>query len=124
MQIYETFEKDPVKYERYEAAILKALQAVERARAAEIPQEGYMSIPMADGAEPVPPGVQPVVVTVVGAGRGPLVAAALGASCTASRCAVDAFDQNLTLAHLPQMSPFEYMRLKRIRMQLLRLEIV
>lgn len=60
-QIYETFERDPVKYERYEAAVVKALRAI-AADATRHAQEGA------------------VVVTVVGAGRGPLVAATLAAS--------------------------------------------
>lgn len=74
MQIYETFEKDPVKYERYEAAIVKALRAVVATRT----QGPAPNMTLCDPADLV----QPVVVTVVGAGRGPLVAAALGASST------------------------------------------
>lgn len=62
-QTYETFEKDPVKYQQYQIAIGKALH---------------------DGLEnmnPTPPSSQKqvVVVVVVGAGRGPLVTAALQA---------------------------------------------
>jgi len=58
-QTYETFEKDPVKYRQYELAIEAALL--------DLPAEG------------------PVTLMVVGAGRGPLVRAALRASETAKR---------------------------------------
>ena len=55
-QTYETFERDPVKYDQYQAAIAAALRA-RRGRT----------------------GGAPVVVWVVGAGRGPLVTRALAA---------------------------------------------
>jgi len=55
-QTYETFEKDPVKYREYERAVMMALTDLH-----------------ADACEDV-------VVMVVGAGRGPLVAASLAAS--------------------------------------------
>lgn len=58
-QTYETFEKDPVKYARYEDAVAAAL--------AETPQEKVS------------------VVMVVGAGRGPLVRASLQAAGRAGR---------------------------------------
>lgn len=58
-QMYETFEKDPVKYARYEEAVALAL---------------------ADS-----PAGKTSVVMVVGAGRGPLVRAALRAAETAKR---------------------------------------
>lgn len=73
-QTYETFERDPVKYERYEAAISLALEDISIRN----------SNVVADNI-PETPALQPnidntLVVTVVGAGRGPLVAAALSAS--------------------------------------------
>jgi len=57
---YETFEKDPIKYQQYEKAIAQAL------------------------ADRFGPDDTPCVM-VVGAGRGPLVAAALRAATTAER---------------------------------------
>ena len=57
---YETFEKDPIKYQQYEKAIAQALE------------------------ERFSPEDKPCVM-VVGAGRGPLVAAALRAAVTAGR---------------------------------------
>lgn len=63
-QTYETFERDSVKYSQYELAIVKALTLLRQ-------QCGLAADPTA-----------PVVVTVVGAGRGPLVAAALSAAAT------------------------------------------
>lgn len=68
-QTYETFERDPVKYERYEEAITQALEDISAAAAA-----AHMSDGDAVDASSV------IVVTVVGAGRGPLVAAALNAA--------------------------------------------
>mmetsp|Transcript_10661 Transcript_10661/g.29490 ORF Transcript_10661/g.29490 Transcript_10661/m.29490 type:complete len:434 (+) Transcript_10661:1-1302(+) len=59
-QTYETFEKDPVKYERYERAVHLYLMHKHEA-----------------GSE--------VVVMVVGAGRGPLVAATLAAGVSSGR---------------------------------------
>jgi type II protein arginine methyltransferase len=77
-QTYETFERDPVKYERYEAAIVGALtdfSIASRSTGTSCPAE--------------------VVVTVVGAGRGPLVAAALSASDTTGvRIRVYAVEKN------------------------------
>jgi protein arginine N-methyltransferase 5 len=76
-QIYETFEKDPVKYDQYEKAIAKALrklQSVDESQSAT--QSSY-------------------VITVVGAGRGPLVAAALmAASATGATVRVYAIEKN------------------------------
>ena len=70
-QTYETFEKDPVKYKQYQEATRRAL--VERHPP--------------DGPEPV--------LMVVGAGRGPLVAAALAAAREAGRSVrVFALDKN------------------------------
>jgi len=61
-QTYETFEKDPVKYKRYEKAIEDALLK-----------------------DPFLYGKQEVVLMVLGAGRGPLVFAAMRAAKTANR---------------------------------------
>ena len=71
-----------MKYERYEAAVVKALHAVVSQRATD-PSAASTCLPMTDDADGAPAmGAAPVIVTVVGAGRGPLVAAALGASCS------------------------------------------
>ena len=67
-QTYETFERDPVKYERYEAAIIGALSELSKLSRTGSGDES----PTNEHTE--------LVVTVVGAGRGPLVAAALSAS--------------------------------------------
>ncbi|CAM9392438.1 unnamed protein product, partial [Scytosiphon promiscuus] len=61
-QTYEAFEKDPVKYKQYESAIVKALE-LEQAKEAK----------------------DTTILMVVGAGRGPLVQAALNAGETAGR---------------------------------------
>uniref|UniRef100_A0A6B2L075 Protein arginine N-methyltransferase n=1 Tax=Arcella intermedia TaxID=1963864 RepID=A0A6B2L075_9EUKA len=61
-QTYETFEKDPVKYQKYEEAILEALVK-----------------------DPFLKGKEQVVVMVLGAGRGPLVSAAIRAAKNANR---------------------------------------
>ncbi|CAM9492940.1 unnamed protein product, partial [Ectocarpus sp. 12 AP-2014] len=61
-QTYEAFEKDPVKYKQYERAIVKALELEKKKE-----------------------GVDTTVLMVVGAGRGPLVQAALNAGATAGR---------------------------------------
>ena len=63
---YEVFEKDPVKYDLYEQAICKALRD------------------WRDQNKPPYRHGRPVVVAVVGAGRGPLVTRALSASVTAN----------------------------------------
>lgn len=60
-QTYETFERDPVKYDQYQEAIRKALLVH------------------------APDASQPVVLMVVGAGRGPLVRAAFRAADAAQR---------------------------------------
>lgn len=60
---YETFERDPVKYEQYEAAVAAALR----------------------DRPPAGPGVPPVTIWVVGAGRGPLVRRALAAADATGR---------------------------------------
>ena len=77
-QTYETFERDPVKYDRYEAAIARALTdlCIKRGLLAD---PSLVSDGMMVTAESALPPTE-VVVTVVGAGRGPLVAAALSAS--------------------------------------------
>jgi protein arginine N-methyltransferase 5 len=67
-QTYETFERDPTKYERYETAIALALTDI-RSRSTFV--DGDLA--SADST---------MVVTVVGAGRGPLVAATLSAACS------------------------------------------
>ena len=59
---YEVFEKDPIKYEWYERAICSALQD------------------WADREKPTSSGDGKIVIAVVGAGRGPLVAQALHAA--------------------------------------------
>jgi len=56
-QTYETFEKDPIKYQKYEEAIKAALQN-----------------------DPFLKGKDEIVLMVLGAGRGPLVTAAMNAS--------------------------------------------
>ena len=61
-QTYETFEKDPVKYKQYQLAVRRALEDKHKATATD---------------------ASPVMVMVVGAGRGPLVAASLAASVEA-----------------------------------------
>ena len=68
-QTYETFEKDPVKYKRYEEAVRQAL--VDR-------QAAHAAARTAAAAEA--PAMAPVVIMVVGAGRGPLVNASLQAA--------------------------------------------
>eukprot|EP00160_Parvularia_atlantis_P001628 Unigene11307_Nuclearia_a/m.34547 Unigene11307_Nuclearia_a/g.34547 ORF Unigene11307_Nuclearia_a/g.34547 Unigene11307_Nuclearia_a/m.34547 type:complete len:633 (-) Unigene11307_Nuclearia_a:108-2006(-) len=68
--VYEIFEQDPIKYKLYEEAVLRAL----RARHADaITRQG-----------------EPVTLMVVGAGRGPLVNAALRAADTA-RCPIKVY---------------------------------
>lgn len=63
---YETFEADPVKYRLYQQAIAQAMTA--------LLQQRYDSLP------PLHEQQQRIVVLVVGAGRGPLIAAALQAA--------------------------------------------
>lgn len=76
-QIYETFEKDPVKYDQYEKAIAKALRKLQR----DDESQGLTDCTY--------------IVTVVGAGRGPLVAAALmAASATGATVRVYAIEKN------------------------------
>lgn len=65
---YEVFEQDPIKYLRYEQAIALALKDI---------QSMLMSTTTEYDMDS-----NPVVVMVVGAGRGPLVQAALSASCS------------------------------------------
>jgi len=74
-QTYEVFEKDPVKYSEYQAAIQAALTDL-------VPEEEVSAM-------------SPLVVTVVGAGRGPLVRAALNASqLTGRKIRVFAIEKN------------------------------
>jgi len=61
-QTYETFEKDPIKYEQYEKAITKCL-----------------------AVDPFLAGKDEIVLMVLGAGRGPLVSASMRASKTTGR---------------------------------------
>jgi protein arginine N-methyltransferase 5 len=68
---YEVFEQDPVKYYRYEQAISLALHRVQKLLL--LPSEQARG--EGDAQE-----IRPVVVMVVGAGRGPLVQAALSAA--------------------------------------------
>jgi protein arginine N-methyltransferase 5 len=80
-QTYETFERDPVKYERYEAAIAKALIDASDSRKVIDNKMMITSESDADDGDIIPIGVaERIIVTVVGAGRGPLVACALSAS--------------------------------------------
>ena len=75
-QVYETFEKDPIKYEKYEEAIRLALLDIMQARVSS-PAALASDISNGDHVQTAP---QPVIVTVVGAGRGPLVQCALSAA--------------------------------------------
>ena len=70
--MYETFEKDPVKYVQYRNAMLRAIDSVILGRAK---QRGNM---MSDGGAS-DDGMNNIVVFVAGAGRGPLVTASLEA---------------------------------------------
>jgi protein arginine N-methyltransferase 5 len=63
-QVYEIFEKDPIKYQQYQRAIAQAL--VDRVIDSEV-------------------NTKETVIMVVGAGRGPLVKAALQASYDTQR---------------------------------------
>lgn len=96
-QTYETFEKDPVKYSQYEAAIAKALVVMKQRLEAmkgvqhthrEHNEQRIDSIPLLtendenddlDNDEANDDDLT-VIVMVVGAGRGPLVASTLSAS--------------------------------------------
>ena len=91
-QTYEVFEKDVTKYTQYEEAILTALQTLKRrSSAAEAsttatdtkeslqPNGHHRSTAPSNGAE------APVVIFVVGAGRGPLVRASILAGQRAGR---------------------------------------
>lgn len=66
-QTYETFEKDPIKYTQYTKAIYSALQQQLAVQAAQQEQETTTT------------STTPIIILVVGAGRGPLVRAALTA---------------------------------------------
>ncbi len=74
-QTYETFERDPVKYERYEAAVALALGDLRAKQLATCDT-------IRDGNDSAHSNADTIVITVVGAGRGPLVAAALSAAYT------------------------------------------
>jgi len=85
-QTYETFEKDPVKYVQYEAAICRALQHKQKHNQ----------------------GQAPYTIIVVGAGRGPLVVAARDAAAKAGiEVLVWAVEKNpnaiITLRHRKQV---------------------
>lgn len=77
-QTYETFERDQIKYVQYERAIVVAMKTLRERHvggtAAETDMESSVqsAIPINE--------LETMVVTVVGAGRGPLVAAALSAA--------------------------------------------
>ncbi len=92
-QTYETFEKDPIKYAQYEAAISKALhEMIQRKQFQQTRRKSESdSVPLLEDLEDLgendsasdqaSEGHQDrIIVMVVGAGRGPLVAAALSAS--------------------------------------------
>jgi protein arginine N-methyltransferase 5 len=80
-QTYETFEKDPVKYERYGMAISLALE--DGMRSGRYPLLGLMAKTTdAENADVVDlhrVTIHRVTILVVGAGRGPLVREAIGA---------------------------------------------
>jgi len=74
-QMYETFERDPIKYVQYREACLRAMDAILLAR-----QQSADANNMTDGTEHHNHhNHHPIVVVVAGAGRGPLVTAALEA---------------------------------------------
>lgn len=73
---FQVFEQDPVKYYRYEQAIALALQRTNALLAPPTPSSALCDDSSGDR--------DPIVVMVVGAGRGPLVAAALSASSSTS----------------------------------------
>ena len=78
-QTYETFERDTIKYTQYEQAIVSALHAIKLRRDALSDLSADRSS-LAMSTEEVGESDQTVVITVVGAGRGPLVASALAAA--------------------------------------------
>lgn len=97
-QTYETFERDPIKYIKYEEAIVKALRCLHRKRITACASNKHsdfdrnkttynnhsnaIEVNEEVTALSTSPALSIVlVVTVVGAGRGPLVAAVLSASC-------------------------------------------
>lgn len=86
-QTYETFERDPTKYIQYEKAMVRALVLLSAKRAAESALSGggegsgEGDVNGTATAGTTAPHTT-LVLTVVGAGRGPLVAAAISASST------------------------------------------
>ena len=102
-QTYETFENDTIKYVQYESAIASSLLSLATATSS---IESNAVNPSAPGAESEPGGEQEectpmdgvgreIVITVVGAGRGPLVAAALSAACSCNaRVRIYAVEKN------------------------------
>lgn len=82
-QTYETFERDPMKYIKYEEAITRALLHLHNKRQLENRTSTSTARSAEEGAAKMEGETAPpleLVLTVVGAGRGPLVAAALSAS--------------------------------------------
>lgn len=79
-QTYETFERDPVKYAKYEEAITCALVHLQKLRAKKMTSSSSQ-----DGGDSSA-AAAPLQLLVVGAGRGPLIAAALRSSAAAQVC--------------------------------------
>lgn len=82
-QTYEVFEKDPVKYYNYELAIVEALERLKKTRKSYIAD---LQSDFADQDSILETPMELFVIFIVGAGRGPLVQAALSASLTANVC--------------------------------------
>lgn len=74
-QTYETFERDQIKYDQYERAILEAIRTLQERHEHTVLSTNDSSTDMNQRIEG-----NVMVVTVVGAGRGPLVAATLSAA--------------------------------------------
>lgn len=93
-QTYETFEQDPIKYAKYEDAIAKALRkSMEKRHNKERLDKRVNSIDESKSGGDIEN--KPLVVMVVGAGRGPLVAATLAASASTDiRVQVYAVEKN------------------------------
>jgi len=79
-QMYETFEKDPIKYVQYRSAMLRAFDTIILARANKNGQgQGNMMTDDDDSSHVTNTNQNNIVVFVAGAGRGPLVTATLEA---------------------------------------------